>query len=413
MKSIKIIFLLLFLFILSGNVKAESYKLNLVIENDKRILKVTDDNNTYSYKDVIDKYNLDHYYKFYFGEDVIYFLDGFEISEGEYIIGSSSEEADERCLDIGDACKRVHNTLELIQSIKDIYNEKQNIIYHLVYSTYEYNNSIDFTSVEEYINMNYIHDTNKNMYKYDEYAYYGSIKFLPSYNEEEMIIDFFDIKITKEEEKAVNKFLDYFIPIFDGKSDYEKIVGVYNYLSNTAKYVEDDGYKNHLDAKLSAYDVLLKKEYVCIGMATTFQLLMEELGIESYIVDQLYITDEIKGSIHTYNVVNLNDKWYIVDVTNNLSGLLISDENYNNEYYYDININDISYLEEYAGINTSYEFDYKEIDNVISSILISKIKIEHLEIKKEEIEKVNEWSYIILCLILVVISIVIILFTKK
>jgi len=86
-------------------------------------------------------------------------------------------------------------------------------------------------------------------------------------------------------------------------SDYEKEREVHNIL---LKQVEYD-----LSAEMnqSAYSALINGKTVCAGYARAFQYLMQDLGIPCY-----YCTG-FAGEDHAWDIVNLEDGFYNVDVT--------------------------------------------------------------------------------------------------
>ena len=223
-------------------------------------------------------------------------------------------------------------------------------------------------------------------------------------NENSIYIDNMNKKITKEETEQLDKFADKFIKLFAGKTDYEKIYMAYVYISRNAVYQSDGVFENLVDGYISAYDVLINNKTVCIGSATAFSYLMDKLGIESYIVDHIASYDaknRIYYSSHTYNVVKLDGKYYIVDIkyNNDLSGLLISNQNYKDEKYnYNILISD----EDYPRENFDYTFNENDINNLEN------------EIKEEtKLESDESIYYIILVLILLVIGLIIFIFTRR
>ena len=58
------------------------------------------------------------------------------------------------------------------------------------------------------------------------------------------------------------------------------------------------------------YGLLIKKQAICMGYTTTFQLFMDMLEIESIIVRGTGNDEE-----HAWNMVNIGGEWYHVDVT--------------------------------------------------------------------------------------------------
>lgn len=329
-----------------------------------------------------------------------------------------------RCSLLGASCIHVKNTEEVIKAIDDIYTIKDANEYHLVYTYDEYLN-IDFEKVMEYYKTNYIVDLNKNIYKYVEYAYFQPNRYLPNYSDSELIIDAYTLKTSREEEKKVDKFLKVLLPSFANLSPYEKILGAYSYINNTTNYIKDEGFFNFQEADLSAYDVFFKNKAVCISGATAFQLLMEKLGIESYIIDHVVSnTDDNYASTHTYNVVKLDEVWYIVDIKfdRQLTGFLIGNEkkmyDKNDFKYLNLEISSNSYFDKYPDANKNFEFDYEtlslaldRIDNNIENIEEENITIEN-DLSKE-LKKNYLKEYIIIIVILVIIFLIIWKFTRK
>lgn len=296
----------------------------------------------------------------------------------------------------------VNNTEEAIKAIDEVYNERKPGKYNIRFPE----NSVDVDRVNEYYKEKYVTDISINTYKYSDYAYMQPKRFLPILNDNSFYLDNLSKKITKEEEEKIEKFTEKFLPLFKGKTDYEKIYMAYTYISTYAVYQSEGSFENLIDAYVSAYDVLIDHKAVCLGSATAFSYLMDKLGIESYIVDQIGGYDAENRtyySVHTYNVVKLDNKWYIVDIKygNDLSGLLIGNKNYQNDKYnYDIVVSDTNYERP----EFSYSFDNDKINSIINNL--------DKEIVKEE-KKDESIYYIVLILILIIIFLVVLLFTRR
>ena len=86
-------------------------------------------------------------------------------------------------------------------------------------------------------------------------------------------------------------------------SDYEKVKYVHDLLAETVEY--------DLNAPMnqSAYSAMVNGETVCAGYARAFQLLMQDFGIPCF-----YCTG-FAGEDHAWNIVELDGKYYNVDVT--------------------------------------------------------------------------------------------------
>lgn len=408
--------MLVLLFMFSSGVFAlDNLNIDYELKGDKYELIIKNDDQIVSYEDAIEKYNIDEYIKINIDGIYHYFYLGEEISGDKYEKEVEMYEITKECEKVNAKCLRVESTEDLINNVEKIYSSKELNIYHLLYSSDTYKD-IDFEYFSKFYEEKIVGDYHKNMYKYDEYYFRSLEKSMPYYDENRVIINNFKIKTTDEEIDKVDKFLDEYLKLFEGKSDYEKIMGVYTYINNTAVYQNDDGYVNFLDGQLSAYDVLIKHKAVCIGLSTTFQLLMERLGIESYIVDHVSSkSDEEYITTHTYNIVKLDNEWYIVDIPldGSLNGLLKGmSDNYSLEdfKYYDIKIADNSYLDTHNNASKDFDFDYASLLDLTQRIDTGK------EEKKDVIETIkknNTLEYVLIVGILAVIMVIIYIFTRK
>lgn len=88
-----------------------------------------------------------------------------------------------------------------------------------------------------------------------------------------------------------------------GKSDYEKVKGVYEYVISQTAYDEACGDQTLLS-------VLLEGRGLCAGYARAVQYLLQQLGVET-----LYISGTAEGASHSWNIVRLEDGYYAVDAT--------------------------------------------------------------------------------------------------
>ncbi len=106
-------------------------------------------------------------------------------------------------------------------------------------------------------------------------------------------------------EKAVDKIL---AKLDDDMSTYSKIKTIHDSIANGAVY--------DMDYKLSdtIYGTLVKKRGKCDGYAKTFAYICGQAGIRTVTVigSDIYTTD---GTLHMWNKVYYNKKWYNVDVT--------------------------------------------------------------------------------------------------
>lgn len=95
-----------------------------------------------------------------------------------------------------------------------------------------------------------------------------------------------------------------------GKSDYEKVKGVYDYICSNITYDYDHLYDDSYHLKHTAYAALIHKKAVCQGYSVLLYRLLLELG-----VDCRYISGTGNGGGHGWNIVKLDGKYYNVDAT--------------------------------------------------------------------------------------------------
>ncbi len=121
-------------------------------------------------------------------------------------------------------------------------------------------------------------------------------------------------------------------------TDYEKELYVHDILSKEVTY------NKRLVDDQSIYSLFINKEAVCTGYAKAFQLIMTRLGIPTYTVTG-YTTEN-----HTWNLIELEDGFYNVDVTyDDLGDITL--------YKY-FNQNDTSISKDHIKDNISSKFKY-------------------------------------------------------
>lgn len=100
----------------------------------------------------------------------------------------------------------------------------------------------------------------------------------------------------------------------DGMSDYEKEAAVYEWMVNHVDYdwTHQNAMRETPRESFTPYGGLVNRTAVCLGYATTFQLLMDLVGVEC-----ITVVGAAHGSQedHGWNMVRLNGEWYCVDVT--------------------------------------------------------------------------------------------------
>lgn len=96
-----------------------------------------------------------------------------------------------------------------------------------------------------------------------------------------------------------------------GKSDYDKILIIHDYLVENVSYEETIS-KNNI---FNIYGTLVNKESVCEGYAKAFKYLMDQVGVKTIVVIGTATDSKGNSQNHAWNYVNLNNEWYAIDAT--------------------------------------------------------------------------------------------------
>lgn len=115
------------------------------------------------------------------------------------------------------------------------------------------------------------------------------------------------------EDTAVIEKIDNIISeiIKDDMNDYEKELAIHDYLVKNYKYDYDNYINDTLpDQSYTPYGLLFKGTGVCQAYAETMKLFLNKVGIECEVV-----IGTSRGEAHAWNVVKLDDEYYMLDVT--------------------------------------------------------------------------------------------------
>ena len=108
--------------------------------------------------------------------------------------------------------------------------------------------------------------------------------------------------------------------ITEGKTtDSAKVEAIYDWLTQNIRYDHRHRYRLEGDTTLrqEPYNVVVLKKAVCIGYAKTFREMCRLIGVEAFVVEGF--PKDANGTVerqgHAWNVVKLNNNWYLVDAT--------------------------------------------------------------------------------------------------
>ena len=105
------------------------------------------------------------------------------------------------------------------------------------------------------------------------------------------------IKINEKSEEILKN-----TSVIDG--DYNKIIYIYKYLTETIKYNDED------DDDYNIYGALINGKATCEGFAETFQYLLLLSDI-----DCMCVVGESREQPHEWNMAEIDGQWYFFDVT--------------------------------------------------------------------------------------------------
>ena len=97
----------------------------------------------------------------------------------------------------------------------------------------------------------------------------------------------------------------------EGKKDYEKIREVHNWLIENIEY----DVALEADEPYSISGALTEGKAVCEGYARSFKYIMDELRIPCVLVSGTGTNSNGETESHAWNYVQLDGKWYAIDVT--------------------------------------------------------------------------------------------------
>ena len=120
---------------------------------------------------------------------------------------------------------------------------------------------------------------------------------------------------TKEDvdryQQQIEQERDKILLMVNGKSNYEKLKIIHDYLIENIEYdttlLEDNIY--------NIYGALVSKKCVCEGYAKAYQYLVNAIGINNTIVIGIGTNSKNETENHAWNYVELDGKWYAVDTT--------------------------------------------------------------------------------------------------
>lgn len=150
------------------------------------------------------------------------------------------------------------------------------------------------------------------VFQYASYKGYASANLgvSPTVKIEYDISYYDDAEKAEETDRKVQEILDSLD--LEDKTEYQKIKAIYNYICDNVEYEasEESG-----DIRRTAYGALVEGKAVCQGYSVSLYRLLLEAGIDNRIILGEGIAPSGIKAAHTWNIVELYDKYYYLDAT--------------------------------------------------------------------------------------------------
>lgn len=147
-----------------------------------------------------------------------------------------------------------------------------------------------------------------------------------------LLIVFFIFFSIKSEAQPYNKTTDLPTLVSDlvrpFSNDSLKVVAIYDWVTSNIRY--DNTFRKRLEGDSTLTQeptyILRSKKAVCIGFSKLFKALCEEAHIPALIIEGFAKSNgyAIDKEEHAWNVVKINDKWYLIDATWGINNALFA-----------------------------------------------------------------------------------------
>ena len=114
-----------------------------------------------------------------------------------------------------------------------------------------------------------------------------------------------------EYQESIAKAREIVAQIPEGSGDYEKILFLYNWLTENVYYDDNDYYESEWNL---LYDTLVRNQTVCAGYAEALYVMSNLAGVECYVtMGTLFDGENWEG--HAWNVAKIDGEYYQFDAT--------------------------------------------------------------------------------------------------
>ena len=199
-------------------------------------------------------------------------------------------------------------------------------------------------------------DFSKIILYYESNGFGKSNAYIQSGDEGSYLIDGFNNKEDVEmAENQINTIVEGIKSNTNGSGDYIKVKYIHDWIVKNTKYDMSLSKEN----RNNIYGLFIEKDVTCGGYANAFKYLMDQVGIDSIVV-QGEASKDGNTEYHAWNYVKVDNTWYAIDCTWDdpiVEG--VSEEN--KKIYYEYFLKGTNSFNNHARFNTFYGTDLKII----------------------------------------------------
>lgn len=140
-------------------------------------------------------------------------------------------------------------------------------------------------------------------------TYYVSIG--PGDNKNYLQDNFQTVEKIEKAQNYINNIIKQIIKQTKDDQKITRVKKVHDWMIDAIEYDQSETNVN----KFNIYGTIHDKKAVCEGYARSFRYIMEEIGVPCVLVSGTAKNSQGKTEVHAWNYVQIDDKWYAVDVT--------------------------------------------------------------------------------------------------
>lgn len=139
-----------------------------------------------------------------------------------------------------------------------------------------------------------------------------------------IIFSLFAVQLTAQTVDSITASLTHGIV-----NDSQKVVQIYDWITRNIKYEPrsvHQNWENDTTLRQEPYNVIIRKKAVCMGYAKLFKAMCFAANIEAVVIEGLAknIYGALERDEHAWNAVKINNNWYLLDATWDVSSYSVA-----------------------------------------------------------------------------------------